>query len=301
MFIGFDFCGDKDAISITASRINEITEIQITNGIYDELFGSVDSDIEQIDDSKVWDFDTRFYAKFQNNLIAGNIDYTASTVTAVRIKRRKIDEHNWTTLYEIPINKNEDFIFELIDRYTQGNTDYYYSFVPVIESIEGNINKNSITSKFNNYFILDKNTQYPIIFNTSLNIQINKPIGMIETIGRTYPFVISNGLAQYKTGTLKFSIAPFEDCEVDIENGYSYREQFERWIMDGNPKILKDWTGQIYMINITSAIPIDYEFYYLPSYEIQFTEIGSVFNLDDMYNNNFLDINSSLSSSSSNR
>lgn len=300
MFIGFEFCGDKNAISMTSPKTNEITEIKITNGIYDELFGSVNPNIKQDDNSKVWDFDTRFYAKFQNNLIAGNIDYTASTVTAVRIKRRKINEHNWTTLYEIPINDNADFIFELIDRYAQGNQEYYYALIPVIEDVEGNINKNNISSEFSNYFILDKDIQYPIIFNTNLNMQINKSIGVIETIGRTYPFVVSNGLTQYKTGTLKFSIAPFENCEIDNKEGLTYRNQFEEWIMNGNSKIIKDWTGQIYMINITSAVPIDYEIYYLPSYEIQFTEIGSVFNSDDMYNNNFTDINSSLSLYSNN-
>ena len=297
MFMGRYYCGSSKAISATPTNIKDIIYISISNGIYDELFGSDNADVEMTDSSKVWDYDTRFYAKFQGNLMAGNVDYAASIVSAIRIKRRKNDEHKWITMYDIPIKTNDDFIFELSDRYAQGSQDYYYAMVPVIEHVEGNINKNSITSKFNNYFILDRNISYPIIFNTSLNIDINKNIGVVNTIGRKYPFVISNGLSQYKTGTLKFSLAPMIGCQINIDNGYNYRTQFEDWILNGKPKILKDWTGQIYMMEITHSIPIDYSYYNLPSYQIQFAEIGNPLDEVDLYNNNFIDVVSTLSSS----
>lgn len=296
MFMGCFTCGSGEAVSSTPTLIKDITYVSISNGIYDELFGTDNSNINMNDSSKVWDFDTRFYAKFQNNLMAGNVDYAASIVSSVRIKRRKNDEHQWFTMFSIPIETNEDFQFELEDRYAQGNQDYFYAMVPVIEHVEGNINKNSIKSEFNNYFILDKDISYPIIFNTSLNLELNKNIGVINTLGRKYPFVISNGMSQYKTGTLGFSLAPIIDCEVD-ENGYNYREQFEQWIINGKPKILKDWTGHIFMIDITSSIPIDYSFYQLPSYQVQFTEIGNPLDENDLYFNDFIDVISTLSSS----
>lgn len=296
MFMGLGCCGSADSISATPTFLNEITYISISNGIYDELFGTDNPDVGMNDSSKGWDYDTRFYAKFQGDLMAGNVNYTANTVSAVRIKRRKNNEHTWFTLFEIPIETNDDFQFELVDRYAQGSQDYYYALIPVIENVEGNINKNSITSKFNDYFILDRDISYHIIFNTSLNIDINKTIGVVNTLGRKYPFVISNGMSQYKTGSLEFALAPMIDCEIDIDNGYNYRTQFEEWIMNGKPKIIKDWTGQIYMVSITGSIPIDYSFYQLPSYQIQFTEIGSALLEDDMYNNDFIDIITTLSS-----
>jgi hypothetical protein len=295
--MGRYYCGSGEAISSTPTNIQDITYIEISNGIYDELFGSDNPNVEMNDSSKKWDFDTRLYAKFQNNLMAGNVDYAASMVSSVRIKRRKNDEHQWFTVFDIQIDTNDDFEFELIDRYAQGSQDYYYAMVPVIEHVEGNINKNSITSKFNNYFILDKDISYPIIFNTNLNVELNKNIGIVNTLGSKYPFVISNGLSQYKTGTLKFSLAPMVNCEINVDGGYNYRTQFEEWITNGKPKILKDWTGQIYMMDITSSIPIDYTYYNLPSYQIQFTEIGNPLSEIDMYNNNFIDVISTLSSS----
>ena len=297
MFMGLYYCGSKEAMSSTPTNINDVTYISISNGIYDELFGTDNSNIEMLNTSKTWDFDTRFFAKFQGNLMAGNVDYAASIVSSVRIKRRKNDEHKWFTMFEIPIETNDDFEFELEDRYAQGSQEYYYAIVPVVEHVEGNINKNSIRSEFNNYFILDKDIAYPIIFNTNLNIELNKNIGIVNTLGRKYPFVISNGMSQYKTGTLKFSLAQMIDCEININNGYNYRTQFEEWMLNGKPKILKDWTGQIYMMEITSSIPIDYTYYDLPSYQIQFTEIGNPLDENDLYNNNFINVISTLSSS----
>lgn len=297
MFMGCFASGSIKSVSHTPTMIEDITYLEIQNGIYDELFGSDNANIIMDESSKKWDFDTRFYAKFQNNLMAGNVDYAASMVSAIRIKRRKNNEHQWLTLFSIPINTNDDFVFELADRYAQSGQDYYYAMVPVIEQVEGNINKNSIRSEFNNYFILDKDTSYPILFNTNLNVDINKNIGVINTLGRKYPFIISNGLSQYRSGTLEFSFAPFINCEIDLENGYSYRTQFEEWISNGKPKILKDWTGKIFMIDITGNIPIDYSYYNLPSYQIQFTEIGDALNTDDLYYNGFIDVVSNLPSS----
>lgn len=297
MFVGLECCGSGDAISSTPTLINEITYISISNGVYDEMFGSDNANIKQDNTSKKWDFDTRFYAKFQGNLMAGNVDYAASIVSSMRIKRRKNNEHQWFTIFDIPIATNDDFNFELIDRYAQGSQDYYYALIPVIEHVEGNINKNQIRSEFNHYFILDKDISYPIIFNTSLNLELNKNIGIVNTLGRKYPFVISNGLSQYKTGTLQFALAPIIDCNVDTDDIYNYKTQFEEWISNGKPKILKDWTGQIYMIDITSNVSIDLSYYNLPSYQIQFTEIGDPLNETDMYNNNFIDVIPSLSSS----
>ena len=297
MFMGMECCGSGNAVSYTPTFLNDITYISISNGIYDELFGTDNPDVKMDISSKRWDYDTRFYAKFQNNLVAGNVDYAASMVSSMRIKRRKNNEHQWFTMFDIPIETNDDFEFELVDRYAQGSQDYFYSMVPVINHIEGNINKNNIRSEFDYYFILDRDISYPIIFNTNLSLELVKNISIVNTLGQKYPFVISNGQSQYKTGSLQFSLVQMADCDIDVANGYNYRTQFEEWITNGKPKILKDWTGQIFMIDITSNIPIDCSFYQLPSYQIQFTEIGNPLDETSMYNNAFIDVISTLSSS----
>lgn len=295
MFLG-SFCGDDTSLTPTCINIREVTSIKLTNGIYDDLFGSTNINLKQ-DKPLEWDFSTQFYAKFQDNLYAGNVDYASDVVSTMRIKRRKQGEHKWLVLHDVDIHVDEDFAFEYIDRYAQGDTEYDYSIVPVMGGIEGNINKNTILSDFNNYFILDKDITYPIIANASLAIQLNKESGVITTLGKKYPFVISNGMSQYVTGSFTFSLLQMDCNRLDnVSSDYYYAKQFDDWITNGKPKILKDWTGQIYMINVTSSVPIDYSTRQLPSYEVQFTEIGSVFDQDDLYDNNFTDTNFSLSS-----
>ena len=188
MFIGMQFCGDNNNISMTATNTDNITKIQIQNGIYDTLFGTTNINIIHSKEAMQWDFYTRFFAKFQNDLSAGNVHYSASTVSTIRIKRRKVNEHSWFTLFDIPINENADFNFELMDRYAQGNQEYYYALIPMSNDIEGNINSNNITSEFYSFYILDSDISYPIIMNTSLNLTINKESTTISTLGRKYPF-----------------------------------------------------------------------------------------------------------------
>lgn len=293
MFLG-SFCADNTSLMPTCTNINSITTIEITNGIYDELFGSTNTNLYETD-NLVWDFDTQFYAKFQNNLFAGNVDYTSDIVSTMRIKRRKDGEHTWLVLKDIEINDDDDFAFEHIDRYAQGDTIYDYAIIPVMSGIEGNINKNSIRSEFSNYFILDKDVTYPIIANTSLALQLNKSIGVVTTLGKKYPFIISNGLSQYVTGSFTFSLLKY-DCTYNpyFEYDHNYVHQFNEWIMNGKSKILKDWTGKIYMINVTNSVPIDCSYYRMPTYEVQFTEIGDALNQDYLYYNGFVDYNYSL-------
>lgn len=298
MFLG-NFCADETSLTPTCPNIQSINAVEVTRGIYNDLFSSTNTDLYE-SRNLGWDFDTQFYAKFQNSLYAGNVDYTSDIVSSIRIKRREQGEHKWIVLNDIPININDDFAFEYIDRYAQGNTEYDYSLVPVMSGIEGNVNKNSIRSEFKNYFILDKDISYPIIANTNLATQLNKNVGVITTLGKKYPFVISNGQSQYITGSFKFALLPPINCnssyDIELEGNYKYTKQFDDWIMNGKPKILKDWTGKIYMINVTNSVPIDYAIYQLPSYEVQFAEIGNVLDQDDMYNNNFINVNYSISS-----
>lgn len=297
MFLGMQFCGDDKSISTTPLDIENITMLKLTNGIYDDLFGTTNMSIPYVNSSKLWDFYTRFYAKFQNNLMAGNVNYSANTVSKIRIKRRKVNKHNWFTLFELPITNNNDFDFELIDRYAQGKQEYVYALIPMIDNVEGNINSNQMYSEFDSFYLLDKDISYRIFLNTELNININKEAKAISTLGRKYPFYISNGASDYKSGTLKFGLAPINNCELDVDAGYEYRKQFEEWINNGKPKVFKDWTGQIYMINITDVIPVTYENYDIPEYSINFVEIGNTFDETDMFSNNFIDIDWTLSSS----
>ena len=288
MLAGLHF--SSNSICNTCVPIDSITSVTLQSGIYDDIFCSDNPD----KNTKDWDYDTRFYARFQNNLFAGNVDYSANNVSLMRIKRRKNNEHEWIKIHEIPISNNDDFDFEHFDRFAQASQDYYYALIPVINSVEGNMSKSQIFSEFNSYFITDKTISYPIIFNTSISLEIQRQTSTVNTVGSKYPYVISNTTNQYKKGSLQFSLIPIEDCLPTTNGSYAYRQNFEEWITNGEPKILKDWTGQIFMIQVIDAIPIDCSFWQLPSYTLNFVEIGNPLNENDLYYNNFIDINYNL-------
>lgn len=288
MLSGLHF--SSNSICNTCVPNTNITSITLQSGIYDYIFCSDNPD----KDTKDWDYDTRFYARFQNNLFAGNVDYSASNVSMMRIKRRKNNEHEWIRIHEIPIEDNSDFDFEFYDRYAQAYQDYSYALIPVIGSVEGNISSNSIFSEFDAYFITDKTISYYIVFNTSLNLEIPRQTSTINTLGSKYPYVISNAYNNYKKGSIQFSLIPLINCEISLEQGYSYRQNFEKWITNGEPKILKDWTGQIFMIEVIDTIPMDYTFVKMPTYTINFIEVGNALSEDDLYFNNFIDVNYNL-------
>lgn len=289
MFIGTDFCGG-DMNSITATKEDIITKLQITNGIYDTLFGSENINASQLD----WDFYTRLYAKFQNNLSAGNVNFSAKTISAIRVKRRKSDEHLWFDLCDIPINANDDFNFEVFDKYAQGNTEYYYALVPISNSISGNMIKNHILSTFDGFYLLDRDISYHIFLDAKISTSINKPNSTVTVLGKKYPYYISNGNVNYKSGTLSFGLAPIHNCEIDELQGQVYREQFEEWLFNGSPKLLKSWTGQLFLINITDTVSINYDDWRVPEYSVNFVEIGSATSQEDMYLNGLIDIDTFL-------
>lgn len=288
MFLGMQFAGDT--FFHLSPKINEITYIGLQNGEYDELYGTVNINLTH---PKQWDYDTRFYAKFQNNLYAGNVDYASDIVSFIKIKRREATEHKWLTLYQFPIMSNEDFHFELFDQYVQNKHEYYYSLVPVMGSIEGNINQNNIVSSFDDYYILDKNVSYPIHFNVDISETINKASSIITTLGRKYPFIVSNGLAEYKSGNMQFYLLPLKDCMINEDALYAYQEKFNKWIINGEPKIIKGYDEKIYMIKITSNIDITYTDN-LPQYSFEFTEVGNFLDQNDLYYNKFIDYNPNL-------
>ena len=290
------FCGDNHSFDYTPTSVPNINNICIGNAIYDELYTARDAEKEYTEENKVWDFDTVFYAHFRNNLLAGNVDFSAKNVNAMRIKRRKKNGYQWITLFEIPIQTDDDFNFERFDRYARGNTEYEYSLVPMTNNIEGNLNTNSIKSQFSGYYITEKELIYHAFLNTALSLERNHNSVAINTLGRKFPFHISNGNSAYVNGELE---ATFIDKKLgydyDIDNGWSYREKVDEFLTNGKPKILKNDVGQMWMIAVVENISHDYSKHVdMPIHSISWVEIGDPEETSDLYDNNFIDLDPRL-------
>lgn len=295
IFCGFGFCGSKHCGDYVATDVSSISGVTVKSAVYDELFISKNKDYAYTNEiSQTWDFDTILHALFNGNLHAGNVDFTVSQVSKIRIKRRKMNSYNWITLFEVPIDSADDFDFERIDRFARSNIEYEYALVPVLGGAEGNLNINSVKSSFGGIYLMEKESGYGSDLETTLSVNKNRPNSIVNTLGRKMPYVITNGLNNYYSGQVStiFINQDQQTCDLDTEHGWEYRDSILDFLCDGNPKILKHEDGRMWMVQVTDT-PSESESPHpdFPTTTFDWVEIGSVDSTNDLYSNNFIDVN----------
>jgi len=270
-----------------------IKDIQLTDGIVDVLHGeqnlvpAAESWDGSIPDG--WGWDTILDAQFNGVLIAGSIEADVNTTSEIRIKRRVKGTFRWSTMFVQPVDDLDDFSFEWYDKTAASNITYEYAYVPVISGSEGSVSVSEIGSKFNDYFIMDTDATYHLIVEALNQITYNQETAIQTTIGRKYPFFIKNGNVGYYSGSFQCVAVGEDNCQFDWEDGEVFRREFDQFLANGKPKILKDWQGNNWLVHITDAIPrSNGDHYYLPSHEISWTECGDVTAIGDLYDAGFI-------------
>ena len=114
MFIcGKNYVGGKNACAFTPTSVNNITKVELKNGIYDYLFLTQDTTLDVNNElQEDWDYNTLLYAKFNGNTNAGNIDKCLEETTHLIIKSRKVGDFEWQTLAVKEVHTIEDFALE---------------------------------------------------------------------------------------------------------------------------------------------------------------------------------------------
>jgi hypothetical protein len=254
VFMNSAFCSSGTTMTPTPICLRSLNSIKIQNGEFDTLYASKEITSEPTTTiPTTWDYDTILNAPFNGNLNAGNVDFVIEQISAVRIRRREVGSYNWMTLYEIPINVESDFNFELFDYFAKSNTTYEYAIVPIISGVEGNYNTNTVTSEFNGIFICEKDRAYSTDLEAYIDtVQRNQQVVNIEPIGRKYPYVIKNGLTNYDSGTVKGFFVEIDPvtCQIKTMEGFAYRKEFNDFLVNGQPKILKDYSGRMFLISV---------------------------------------------------
>lgn len=295
IFCGFGICGYQHSADYTVTAVEDITSVKLTKAAFDELLITKNVSFDYTNAiSEEWDFDTILHALFNGNLHAGNVDFTVEQVSKIRIKRRKINSYDWITLFEVPIQDVDDFDFERIDRFARGNQEYEYALVPVLGDAEGNLNTNSIKSEFDGVYLMEKELGYGSRLEVSLSTQKNRPSAIINTLGRKMPYVVSNGLNNYYSGSVStiFVNQNPVTCQFDTERSWEYRDSIMEFLCDGNPKILKHEDGRMWLVQITGS-PSESESPHpdFPTTTFEWVEIGSAESSTALYSNNFIDVN----------
>lgn len=254
-----------------------------------------------------WSWDTTMDAKFNGNLEAGSLEFSVDTTKEIKLKRRRLGEQSWKTIFIKPINDVDDFNFDFFDKYVSSNTVYEYVIIPVTrlkdeetgeyleEYVEGRLEEDSIYStkvKFKDYFILDKDHNYHVIMNSKNTPTYNQEGSMQTTIGRKHPYIIQNGNVAYYSGSFEGTFVRLTpDCEFDLDGGAAYRREVDQFLTSGTIKIIKDFLGNMYMVSIFEPVQQQTDdFVYTPVHTINWVECGDANSIGDLYDNGFIDI-----------
>ena len=292
IFLGYAFLSGKYTGDITPTCVSNIDRITLSNGIYDDLFVTKNISSPPI---RQWDFDTILWAKFNGDFHAGNVSYTMSQISGVRIKRRKKGSYVWTILVDIPVRKVEDLEFERFDRYAQARTTYEYTLTPLLGSTEGNMNINSIESDFDGMFIMEAKQGFETDLEIRVETQRNHPSSVVNPLGGKYPFVIYNSEQNYDSGSATglFALRNVENCDWDFDQSFIYRNQLNDFLANNRPKFLKLYDGRAWIVSVIDVITeSESEHPDLILTTFQWVEVGKVDSSQDLYDNGLTDSNS---------
>lgn len=292
-FVGYNFSFDQDALNPVLTDLNNITQVQLQNGIFNHI--NVTSDATMPYSSTIpteWDIYTIMDCNFNGNINAGNVGFLLEHISSIKVKHRKKGSFDWIALYEIPINTIEDLKFNVQDFFCACSQDYEIALVPTLNGIEGNYIINSIFSEFNGVFICDSESIYKFYagvgYGTSAQVQ---RMGVFEPLGRKYPIVIANAETNYQTGSITGTVMPpnYEnDSVIDRAAIVKTRELLNKFFTNKRAKIIKDWNGNIWLVVLMQDIATNFDNNFgmgMMSINANWLEQGNVDVQEDMYKN----------------
>lgn len=255
-FVGYNFLSDLNSVDPYPTNTGIFNQVEIYRAIYDHLDISNDTAITSNIPPTQWDFGTILDCNFNGNISGGTIKDFSSGITQVRIKKRKVGEFDWQIIKTYDISSSEDLSFVFNDYLTATDTEYEYAYVPVFGSVEGQYAISTVMSQFDGVFICDANT----IFKFNMGVEygstdIVQQVGAFTVLGRKYPIVMSNGLANYQTGQLSGLVLPedYEDTRtIDRIAITQRRNKLMEFLTNKKPKIIKDRNQNQWLVIIQS-------------------------------------------------
>jgi hypothetical protein len=250
------FALDDLGVFQTNNSIGTMENITITNGIYDEFHLQSSTSGTFTTSLDNWTSPTVLLAKFQNSLSAGNIYLNGMIIENLLIKKRKINTLTWEDVVTLSFN-NSIVNYSYIDNLVEGSETYEYAVFPSTSTVTGDYIINNIDVDFEGAFLLDKNSNYQLLYNLELgDVNLNIPNSTVELLGAQYPIIMYSSDVQYKSGSLKAMLVSNTTATgsgIDAVAEKIYRKTLMDFLTNKNPKILKDMGGQYILINIVGA------------------------------------------------
>ena len=290
-FMNYNFLFDGNSLDPYPTTVNQIDSVLLQNAEYDDFL--VTKDINSPYSTQVpteWDVYTILLANFDGNIEAGSMQNIFKDTDKIRIKRRKLGEYNWETIFEKDIVVPSDLSFSGIDYFGIQDEIYEYAWVPVAGDKEGAYITSEIKSHFNGVYICDAETIFKFVagieYGASKQVQL---VGVYNPLGQKYPIYVSNGATNYETGSFNGKlIGRFEDTGIfDRKEMVAQKKQFMSWITNKKAKILKDWNGNMWCIFVIGEPQVTYDNQWgmgMMDVSFEYGEIGNPEDITDLQN-----------------
>lgn len=182
-----------------------------------------------------------------------------TNISNILIKRKAVQDIEWITLVNVPIETVDDLNIEHHDYFNRCGVTYIYALVQIDQAgNESSYEEQTIESCFNKTFIVDASKSYDLTNGTNYNsYQRNQQTGIYETFGRKYPLVVMNSDLDYDSMTTDaYLIQDNTTNDFDYLKQTQYVREFNSFLNNKKAKILKDFNGNIWLISINNSIPV---------------------------------------------
>ena len=268
--------------------------IQIKNGIYDNLNITKDVTTAYSNEIPSWDVNTIFNAEFNGNLGAGNINFTIAQLDSILIKRRKVGNSDWLTIYSISVEESSDLSFSVLDRYC-GYGEYEYAILPSLNGTEGEYNVKTVDSKFEGVYLCDASNSFKFFGNCRYDgVEQVENVGVFEPYGSKYPIIVTNSKIDYKRlsiNGLLLSNTFYTNRVLTPTADRLLLDNLMEVLAERKPKIIKDQSGHLYMVSSIGNKGITFvenKGMTVASVNLPFAEIGDAESETDLLANGFI-------------
>lgn len=256
-----------------------------------------------------WDENMVLHAKFDrpydpvsnpdptsHNYDSGNYNYNIQNTKYILIKRRPVGTFEWMTIYQKKITDPKDFTFSFFDNYAASMIEYEYALVPVVSEsgAEGDYTIKTVESKFDGCYIVGVDKMFRLFVDLKMDRNVNSPRSFTTSLNKKFPTTVKTSKAKYMKGSATASVINFlcDDCKLDEENAWKYRNDFLDFLYDGKAKFMKTYDGRFnYIIEVEdNASESASENWNLPTTSFNFVQIGSAESSEDMSKAGLLNI-----------
>lgn len=285
--IGYDFLGSRPSLFFdSAIPTNQLDDIILREGIYDELYISLDTAIsKQNSRPKGWFLKNIMHAEFEGDLESGSLDADGHEITKIQIYRRVFGDGDdgWTLVGQFDYSHDYN-VYSFVDITAKNETVYEYATVPVAGTVVGEKEKSDpVYVEYNGVFISDLDKNFKIQFDYEQGeIKYNKNFATFNPLNGEFPVVVY-GNQNYRTGDITF--LPLSETQIK-SHGTKINGREERIVRDtvtdflnnGKSKILRNDNGDIMIIGV-SDVHTNVKHQAMPdiqSVTFSFTELGDI-------------------------